>query len=404
MQDPNSLDPEDQVRGAPPGADAAGVPAQPSPTVVETEAPALGGDAVTVPVTAPSGEEPAAEEVPAAVAPSDVPSPAAEPAVEDIPAEEATTEEPPAEEAAVAEGGSATDAKPSAGTTVDEAVGASEEPAATTADERASVATDSPPAEPLGGIDESPVEAPDEGLRDETRAVASETTGTPAGDVTEGVGEAYEEGAAAGGLSEPILPETTDAPTEEELGGVAGAPAGEAGPTGAEEGTAGDQAAVETDEAAEGVAEVTDETATETPADTAAAAAVAGGTAPLTEAEEATGAVEESEVTPVFDESVPDVVDAGATGEVPATGEEPVAAAEAATAEPVGSEVAVAEPAATPVQPPRGVWTEEQVEAARARLSEATAKFVDKAAGVVMETVNFVAATIRSRASRDRRG
>ncbi len=150
MQDPNSLDPEDQVRGAPPGADAAGVPAQPSPTVVETEAPALGGDAVTVPVTAPSGEEPAAEEVPAAVAPSDVPSPAAEPAVEDIPAEEATTEEPPAEEAAVAEGGSATDAKPSAGTTVDEAVGASEEPAATTADERASVATDSPPAEPLG--------------------------------------------------------------------------------------------------------------------------------------------------------------------------------------------------------------------------------------------------------------
>ncbi len=339
MQDPNSLDPEDQVRGAPPGADAAGVPAQPSPTVVETEAPALGGDAVTVPVTAPSGEEPAAEEVPAAVAPSDVPSPAAEPAVEDIPAEEATTEEPPAEEAAVAEGGSATDAKPSAGTTVDEAVGASEEPAATTADERASVATDSPPAEPLGGIDESPVEAPDEGLRDETRAVASETTGTPAGDVTEGVGEAYEEGAAAGGLSEPILPETTDAPTEEELGGVAGAPAGEAGPTGAEEGTAGDH-----------------------------------------------------------------VVDAGATGEVPATGEEPVAAAEAATAEPVGSEVAVAEPAATPVQPPRGVWTEEQVEAARARLSEATAKFVDKAAGVVMETVNFVAATIRSRASRDRRG
>ncbi len=66
--------------------------------------------------------------------------------------------------------------------------------------------------------------------------------------------------------------------------------------------------------------------------------------------------------------------------------------------------MAVAEPAAIVVQQRHGVWTEEQVEAFRTRLREVTAKVVDKAAGAVIETVNTVAAAIRSRTSSDRRG
>jgi len=70
----------------------------------------------------------------------------------------------------------------------------------------------------------------------------------------------------------------------------------------------------------------------------------------------------------------------------------------------VGSEVAVAEPTATVVQQPHGVWTDEQVEAFRTRLREVTATVVDKAAGAVIETVNTVAGASRSRISSNRRG
>jgi hypothetical protein len=79
----------------------------------------------------------------------------------------------------------------------------------------------------------------------------------------------------------------------------------------------------------------------------------------------------------------------------------------------VGSEVAVAEPAvAEPAadQPAAddgpeapGVWSEEQVEAFRARLREVTTTVVDRAAGAVIGTVNTLAAAIRSRTS-SRRG
>jgi hypothetical protein len=80
------------------------------------------------------------------------------------------------------------------------------------------------------------------------------------------------------------------------------------------------------------------------------------------------------------------------------------AAQDTEDSEPVGSTVAVAEPAATDRPQTRGVWTDEQVEAFRTRLREVTATFVDKAAAAVIETVNAVAAAIRSRTSSDRRG
>jgi hypothetical protein len=65
--------------------------------------------------------------------------------------------------------------------------------------------------------------------------------------------------------------------------------------------------------------------------------------------------------------------------------------------------VAADEAAASPRPHARGVWTDEQVDAVRARLRDATATFVDKAAGAVMETVNVVASAIRSRTSPDQR-
>jgi hypothetical protein len=92
----------------------------------------------------------------------------------------------------------------------------------------------------------------------------------------------------------------------------------------------------------------------------------------------------------------------------PATTEESAAKTEEAplmkeeAAEPVAAAVAVAEPEATIVEQTHGVWTDEQVEAFRNRLRETTADIVDRAAGAVIETINAVAAAIRSRTSSDR--
>ena len=85
--------------------------------------------------------------------------------------------------------------------------------------------------------------------------------------------------------------------------------------------------------------------------------------------------------------------------------------AEAGPAEEPGADVAVTGADATPppqsptpqAPPPRGLWTDEQAEALRGRLRDATAKAVDRAAGAVIETVNSMAAAIRSRTS-PRRG
>jgi hypothetical protein len=43
------------------------------------------------------------------------------------------------------------------------------------------------------------------------------------------------------------------------------------------------------------------------------------------------------------------------------------------------------------------VWSDEQVAALRTRITDATAKAVDKAAGAVLGVVNTIAARIRSR-------
>lgn len=85
---------------------------------------------------------------------------------------------------------------------------------------------------------------------------------------------------------------------------------------------------------------------------------------------------------------------AAKTDEAPAMKEE--------AAEPVAAAVAVAEPEATIVEQTRGVWTDEEVEALRNRIRETTADIVDRAAGAVIETINVVAAAIRSRTSSDR--
>lgn len=71
---------------------------------------------------------------------------------------------------------------------------------------------------------------------------------------------------------------------------------------------------------------------------------------------------------------------------------------------PAGSQVAVAEPAPAAAPHTGGVWTDEQVAAMRARVREATASVVDKAAGAVIDTVNVVAAAIRSRTQSGRGG
>jgi hypothetical protein len=68
----------------------------------------------------------------------------------------------------------------------------------------------------------------------------------------------------------------------------------------------------------------------------------------------------------------------------------------------VGAELVVPEPAAHAVPPIGGVWTDEQVDAVRARVREVTSNAADKAAGAVMAAVNLVASAIRSRTSSDR--
>jgi hypothetical protein len=127
-----------------------------------------------------------------------------------------------------------------------------------------------------------------------------------------------------------------------------------------------------------------------------------GDAVPQVDLEEATTTAEEIEAAPELEESASDIVDAEVAEAAPAVEEEAAEAAEdIEDIEPVGSEVAVAEPA-TGAPQKQGVWTEEQAEAFRTRLRDVTAKFVDKTAAAVIDTVNTVAAAIRSRTSSDR--
>jgi hypothetical protein len=155
-----------------------------------------------------------------------------------------------------------------------------------------------------------------------------------------------------------------------------------------------------------------DEPAVEAPATAAVVAgadtgdAVEGAGEPPVEAQaegpEATGtpAGETSEPAPAEPaQGLPQEAEAAA-GEAAEAAEEAPAAEEP---QPVGSQVAVAQPPPAAGRQPRGVWTEEQVGAFRTRLRETTANIVDKTAGAVIETVNAVAAAIRSRTS-NRRG
>lgn len=93
----------------------------------------------------------------------------------------------------------------------------------------------------------------------------------------------------------------------------------------------------------------------------------------------------------------PNMPETGAPVETPSTSH-PVP-----DARPVPAVPAAAEPRAPRDAPPAGVWSDDQVEAIRTRLSEVTATVVDRAAGAVMETINTVAAAIRARSSSGRR-
>jgi hypothetical protein len=296
---------------------------------------------------------------------------------------------------------------------VDEAVGT----AATAVDEPAGDATDEPAAQArtdtVGEVDEPAAQAKEESPGEAPEPNAAETIGIPASDVTHGIGEAAEDGtgeAAAEGdreASEPIQVETTQVPSEEAEGirEALVADALTAEPTVTEQSAVENPAAVETLEAAETVVEVTDGPAAHTAPDTdTQPAEFVGDAIPVTEIEEATGTAEESEVAPVIDESESDSVEVHATEEVPSADDMAEAAQDTEGSAPVSSTMATAPPVATDVPPTHGVWTPEQVEAFRARLSDATAKVVDKAAGAVIETVNTVAAAIRSRTSSQRRG
>ena len=457
MQDPNTPDPGGQVGGPPTQAatDGASQPAPASHAIVEPEAPSAIGDAVAVAVEAPQDKEQptetastgesASEDVTpglppadAVVEPGDVPGTTGEPEAQDGPAQEATTEEPPAEQRDVTPSEYAADETPSAVTEVHDAPGtaeAAEGPAATTLAEDADAAvtidrpvatavgepagdaTDEPAAQAradtVGHVDEPPAEADEESPGEAPETMAAETTEIPASGVTHGIGDSAEDGtgeAAAEGdreASEPIRVETTQTPSEE-AEGIRDAPVAEAltaEPTVNEDSAAEIPAAVETAEAVETVPDVTDGPAAETVPDTATQPAeFVGDASPVTKIEEATGNGADSEVAPVFDESVPDSVETQATEEAPSTQDTAEAAQDAEDSAPVGSTMAIAPPAATGVPPARGVWTPEQVGAFRSRLSEATAKVVDRAAGAVIETVNAVASAIRSRTSSQRRG
>ena len=429
MQDPKISDGGAEVGGAPPSASAETVSQmeETSPATVEAEAPSLGGDAVAAAVEVTPAEEQAAkekaaearaadesatEEVPAnsapidvAAMPSDVPGATVETVAEDMPTKEATTEEPSTDASAVAESEAAADEEPSAATAVDAAVAMTEEPAASTAHLPADDATDQAADDAAEvadesvaeGADEPPAEGHDDDPGQATVPILAETIETPDGGGKEGVSD----------VSELTPAEPPEAPADEETEGVAEAAVTEARfaeQTVADEGAAGDGAAAETDEAAEideaagGGAERTQidaEDLADTPTD---AAEFVGHTIPPTDLEEATGTTEERAATPAFVESVSDTVDAKGTEVAPPTEEE---AAEAAgvneDSEPAGSAVAVAEPAATYRPQTHGVWSDEQVEAFRARLREATATFVDKAAGAVIGTINTVAVAIRAR-------
>jgi hypothetical protein len=206
--------------------------------------------------------------------------------------------------------------EPSAGIAVDEAVGGSDEPAADV-------------------------------VAEAVEPVPAATTGTPAGDAIEGLGEAAEDGAG--------------------------------------------------ESATEGVDEAGGSTPADTPADPAGSI---GETIPPANLTETSGTVDGSEVRPLIDEPVSDDVDTEATDEALVMDER---AEDTEAPEPMGSEVAVVEPASTAAPQKHGVWTEEQVAAFRTRLSEGTAKVVDSAAGAVIEAINTVADAIRSRTASNRR-
>jgi hypothetical protein len=190
----------------------------------------------------------------------------------------------------------------------------------------------------------------------------------------------------AGEADEPVLTDTVDTAAQGGTGDVVDVPPAEPDATEADETATGVADA--------GVAEVTDEPVAETAADAAAdAVGSAGEAAPS--ADEGTladeiGAADEDSGGSAEDVDAEDV-DA-----------EDVDAKDV-DAEPAGSQLAVAEPVATATPQPRGVWTDEQAEAFRARLRDVTANVVDRAAGAVIETVNIIAAAVRSRTSSDRR-
>jgi hypothetical protein len=107
-------------------------------------------------------------------------------------------------------------------------------------------------------------------------------------------------------------------------------------------------------------------------------------------------------------EPVPDVPPAVPVDELDELGELDELAEPAGPRDPVatpldevGAELVVPEPAAHAVPPIGGVWTDEQVDAVRARVREVTANVADKATGAMMTAVNMVAAAIRSRTSSD---
>jgi hypothetical protein len=95
--------------------------------------------------------------------------------------------------------------------------------------------------------------------------------------------------------------------------------------------------------------------------------------------------------------------EADETTDAPRETEESVLAytAETPADEPIVVE-AVPVPGTVETPRPQGVWSDEQIEAFRARLREGTATVVDKAAGAVIGAVNTIAAVLRSRTSERR--
>jgi hypothetical protein len=270
--------------------------------------------------------------------------------------------------------------------TEDQATPAPPSPAATSTDlpAQAGPATVEADGPPTGGEAVAP-------------ATSTPATSTPAAS-TPAAGEAGHEAAAVGtgedagtgedvGTGEDRTAEVPAARAPADDMGVPGdVPAPAAEPTGSD--VQVDEAVVASGGLGAGEESSTGTAAREEPAD-AAATTDEPGTAETDEADAGVAAVTDEPVA--------------RTGDDTAAEEDAGGPAEDVDAEPVGSQVAVAEPVATATPQPRGVWSEEQAEAFRARLREVTATAVDRAAGAVIETVNSIAAAVRSRTSSDRR-